>query len=62
VQQRQEFSRGLDAVLGEDFPGVGRIVTGSGIDWDWVNQYTGIDPAENPAGPQVLDYNELKAR
>jgi len=60
IEQRQQFSTSLDDVLGNDYPGVGRTVTGDGINWGWVNQFTGADPTENPPGTQILDYNEIK--
>ena len=31
---RNEFSTSLDGVFGEDMPGLSRIITGAGIDWD----------------------------
>jgi hypothetical protein len=62
IRQRQEFSTSLDQVFGEQYPGVGRVVTGSGIDWDWVNQYTGTDAAQNPPGPKVVTYGELQGQ
>ena len=65
LRQRDEFARSLDDVLGQDFPGLGRIVTGSGADWGNMKAVAagsyGTGIVENPDGSRskTVDFGDL---
>jgi len=61
IRQKDEFANGLDQVLGDQYPGIGRAVSGSGIDWDWVSQYTGQQP-QTGGNQRVMTYQELQGQ